>query len=188
MVSRRRSRRAIRFFRSLLVAGLGVLGIGTSAHAAGVTIIHPYATNIWELGANDSSFRATMTEVQLPNCLEGSCPVDLITVFSNGYVDILNQLAGVSQVVQVTNTQYVVATGSCTKGSCDLGAYAINRRREATASLLVVAQIDLSKARCGLHFTYAGGTYTLKPVLTPLQGAGPGFYLPHVFAGVPACA
>lgn len=170
---------------------LGLWDAGIPAHASGVTVIPPDkmgVSNTWSLRGDTPLYQATLIETQLPGCMEGPCSVDLIAVFGGGHTAVLESVAPVAQVVQVSSVQYVVATGLCQYGGCELGAYAVNRRRAATAPLLVRAHIDLSKARCGLQFAYAGGTYTLKPVVAHIQGISGPFYLPHIFAGTPTCA
>ncbi len=166
---------------------LGLVGGTMPVHASGVTVVPPDKTgNIWALAGNDPRFQSTVIQTQVPGCMEGPCPVDVIAVFSSGHAEVIQGVAPVAEVARVGAVQYVVATGLCQYGGCELGAYAVNRQREATAPLLVRAHIDLSKARCGLPFAYAGGTYMLKPVLVSGQGAG-AYYLPRVIAGAPAC-
>jgi len=180
---------SIRLAAAMVALGLALVGTGMPVQASGATVVPPdktSASNTWSLRGNTPLYPATLIEVQAPGCMEGPCPVDLVTVFGMGHSDVIENVAPVAQVVQVTSVQYVVATGLCQYDGCELGAYAINRQRAATAPLLLRAHIDLSKARCGLQFTYAGGTYTLKPVFVSGQGSG-AFYLPHVFAGTPAC-
>lgn len=165
---------------------LGLVGAGIPVHASGVMVIppdKPSASNTWSLRGDTPLYPATLIETQVPGCMEGPCPVDLIAVFGGGHTAVLESVAPVAQVVQITTVQYVVATGLCQYGGCELGAYAVNRQRSAVAPLLVRAHIDFTTARCGLSFAYAGGAYTLKPVATHVQGISGPFYPPMFLRG-----
>jgi len=118
MTSTRSARGLSWVSRVLLVVTLGLIGTWQSAHAAGITVFQPSKNNVWVLYGKGPLQEATMAEVTIPGCFEGPCPIDLITVFSSGHVDIIKDLRPVSQVVRVTDTQFVVATGSCFFGHC----------------------------------------------------------------------
>ncbi|MDQ2831762.1 MAG: hypothetical protein M3Y74_22285, partial [Chloroflexota bacterium] len=49
----------------------------------------PSVSNTWSLRGDTPLYQGTLIETQLPGCMEGPCPVDLIAVFGGGHAAVL---------------------------------------------------------------------------------------------------